>query len=74
MLEIPYYHTFFRKGLEPAVELAERLRAVALPGMDDVLPQCSGSEANDAAIKLAWMYCGMNGQPERHKIICRVRG
>ena len=74
MLELPYYHTFFGKGHEPAVELAERLLAVAPPGMDKVLFQCSGSEANDAAIKLAWMYWGMNGQPERRKLIGRVRG
>ncbi|MDT7952066.1 MAG: aminotransferase [Acetobacteraceae bacterium] len=74
MLALPYYHTFFGKGHEPAVELAERLLAVAPPGMDKVLFQCSGSEANDAAIKLAWMYWGMHGQPERRKIIGRVRG
>ena len=74
MLELPYYHTFFGKGHEPAVELAERLLAVAPAGMDKVLFQCSGSEANDAAIKLAWMYWGMQGQPERRKFIGRVRG
>lgn len=74
MLELPYYHTFFGKGHEPAVELAERLLAVAPPGMDKVLFQCSGSEANDAAIKLAWMYWSTKGQPERRKIIGRVRG
>lgn len=54
MLRLPYYHTFFGKGHGPAVELAERLLAVAPPGMARVLFQCSGSEANDAAIKLAW--------------------
>ena len=74
MLKLPYYHTFFAKGHEPAVELAERLLAVAPPGMARVLFQCSGSEANDAAIKLAWQYWGARGQPERRKIIGRVRG
>ena len=74
MLELPYYHTFFGKGHEPAVELAERLLSVAPPGMDKVLFQCSGSEANDAAIKLAWMYWAMHGQPDRRKLIGRVRG
>ena len=74
MLKLPYYHTFFAKGHEPAVELAERLLALAPPGMARVLFQCSGSEANDAAIKLAWNYWGVQGKPERRKIIGRVRG
>ncbi len=74
MLKLPYYHTFFAKGHEPAVELAERLLAVAPPGMARVLFQCSGSEANDAAIKLAWNYWGVQGQPQRRKFIGRVRG
>ena len=74
MLKLPYYHTFFQKGHEPAVELAERLLAIAPPGMARVLFQCSGSEANDAAIKLAWQYWGVQGKPERRKMIGRVRG
>ena len=79
MLKLPYYHTFFAKGHEPAVELAEKLLALAPRspaggGMARVLFQCSGSEANDAAIKLAWQYWGARGQPERRKIIGRVRG
>jgi 4-aminobutyrate--pyruvate transaminase len=74
MLKLPYYHTFFAKGHEPAVELAERVLALAPAGMARVLFQCSGSEANDAAIKLAWNYWGIQGKPERRKIIGRVRG
>ncbi len=74
MLALPYYHTFFGKGHEPSVELAERLLAVAPAGMARVLFQCSGSEANDAAIKLAWHYWGVKGQPQRRKFIGRVRG
>jgi 4-aminobutyrate--pyruvate transaminase len=74
MLKLPYYHTFFQKGHEPAVELAERLLQLAPVPMSRVLFQCSGSEANDAAIKLAWHYWGMQGQPQRRKIIGRVRG
>jgi len=33
--------------------------------------QCSGSEANDTAIKLAWYYWNAIGQPQRTKIIAR---
>jgi 4-aminobutyrate---pyruvate transaminase len=36
-----------------------------------VLFQCSGSEANDTAIKLAWYYWNAVGQPQRTKIIAR---
>ncbi len=74
MLELPYYHTFHQKGHAPAVELAERLLAMAPPGMARVMFQCSGSEANDAAIKMAWLYWGIQGQPQRTKIIGRARG
>jgi 4-aminobutyrate--pyruvate transaminase len=74
MLKLPYYHTFFQKGHEPAVELADRLLAVAPPGMVRVLFQCSGSEANDAAIKLVWYANEILGRPEKRKIIGRVRG
>ncbi len=79
MLKLPYYHTFFQKGHEPAVDLAERLLAIAPvshggAAMARVLFQCSGSEANDAAIKLAWQYWGIQGKPERRKIIGRIRG
>lgn len=74
MLELPYYHTFFQKGHTRAVELAEKLLQVAPAGMRRVLFQCSGSEANDAAIKLAWLYWGIQGQPGRTKMIGRVRG
>ncbi|MFC7690631.1 aminotransferase class III-fold pyridoxal phosphate-dependent enzyme [Paeniroseomonas aquatica] len=29
LLELPYYHTFFQKGHEPSVRLAEKLAAIA---------------------------------------------
>src|SRR5262245_46037136 len=39
--------------------------------MARVVFQCSGSEANDTAIKLAWYYWDAVGQPQRTKIISR---
>lgn len=74
MMKLPFYHTFFGKGHGPAVELADRLLALAPTPMGRVLFQCSGSEANDTAIKLAWYYNEMRGKPEKRKIIGRVRG
>ncbi|MBT9288712.1 aminotransferase [Prosthecodimorpha staleyi] len=74
MLELPYYHTFFAKSHVPSVELADRLLAIAPKGMSKVMFQCSGSEANDAAIKIIWYYNNALGRPQKKKIIGRVRG
>ena len=74
MLELPYYHTFFQKGHLPSVDLAEKLLSIAPDGMSKALFQCSGSEANDAAIKLVWYYHNAIGKPEKKKIIGRERG
>ncbi len=74
LLKMPYYHTFNQKGHLPSVDLAEKLLSVAPPPMARVLFQCSGSEANDAAIKLIWYYHNAIGKPAKKKIIGRVRG
>ncbi len=74
MLEIPYYHQYFAKGNIPSVELAARLLALAPVPMSKVLFACTGSEANDAAIKLVWYYHNVIGKPEKRKIIGRWRG
>ncbi|WP_291295133.1 aminotransferase [Elioraea sp.] len=74
LLQLPYYHTFFQKGHEPSVRLAEKLAALAPGDLNHVLFQCSGSEANDAAIKVIWYYNNLVGRPEKKKLIGRVRG
>jgi 4-aminobutyrate--pyruvate transaminase len=74
LLTLPYYHTFFAKGNLPSVDLAEKLVRMAPVAMSKVLFQCSGSEANDAAIKLVWYYHNAIGKPAKKKIIGRVRG
>ncbi len=74
LLELPYYHTFFAKSNVPSAELAERLLAIAPVKMSKVLFQCSGSEANDTAIKLIWYYNNALGRPQKKKIIGRHRG
>ena len=42
--------------------------------MSKVMLQCSGSEANDAAIKSCWYYHNAIGRPEKRKIIGRSKG
>ena len=71
MRELGYYHLYRHRSNEPAIALAEKLLELAPVPMARVLFQCSGSEANDTAIKLAWYYWDAVGQPQRTKIIAR---
>jgi 4-aminobutyrate--pyruvate transaminase len=73
MCELPFYHSFGGKVPAIATELAERLIGVAPPGMGKALFANSGSEANDAAIKLAWYINNAIGRPQKKKIISRKR-
>ncbi|MEO1111626.1 MAG: aspartate aminotransferase family protein [Pseudomonadota bacterium] len=74
MEKLPYYHTFTYKTHGPSIELAEKLIEMAPVPMSKVYFTNSGSEANDTAIKLIWYRSNALGQPERKKIISRMRG
>jgi 4-aminobutyrate--pyruvate transaminase len=74
MRELPTYHVFASKSHEPAVELAERLLAIAPVPMSKVFFASSGSEANDTAVKIIWYYHNAIGKPRKKKIISRLRG
>jgi 4-aminobutyrate--pyruvate transaminase len=74
MRKLGYYHLYRHRSNEPAIELAETLLRIAPVPMAGVVFQCSGSEANDTAIKLAWYYWHALGQPQRTKIIARSMG
>lgn len=56
MKQLPYHQNFAHRSTEPAIQLAERLISLAPVPMSKVLFACSGSEANDTAIKLVWYY------------------
>jgi 4-aminobutyrate---pyruvate transaminase len=71
MRRLGYYHLYRHRSNEPAIALAETLLRIAPVPMVRVVFQCSGSEANDTAIKLAWYYWHACGQPQRVKIIAR---
>jgi 4-aminobutyrate---pyruvate transaminase len=71
MTRLGYYHSYRHNGHEPGIDLAERLIKIAPVAMSKALFQCSGSEANDTAIKLAWYYHAAIGKPEKRKIIGR---
>ena len=74
MLKLGYYHTYRHTSNESSIDLAEKLTQLAPVPMSKVLFQCSGSEANDTAVKLAWYYQAAMGRPEKNKIIGRERG
>jgi 4-aminobutyrate--pyruvate transaminase len=72
--KLPYYHLFGGKGYEVAIELAEKLKEIAPWPIAKVLYSASGSEANDTQIKLAWYLSNARGEPQRKKIISRMKG
>ncbi|MDQ0189182.1 aspartate aminotransferase family protein [Alicyclobacillus cycloheptanicus] len=70
MVQMPYYplsHTH-----KPAIELGEKLNTW-LGGRYRVFYSNSGSEANEAAFKIARQFHAQNGEPQRWKIISRYR-
>ena len=74
MSTLPFYHSFTHKSHGPVIDLAEKLVTMAPVPMSKVFFTNSGSEANDTAIKLIWYRSNSLGQPQRKKIISRMRG
>ena len=74
MRKLGYYHMYRGATNGNGVDLAEKLLSIAPVPMSKVLFQCSGSEANDTAIKLVWYYHAAIGKPEKRKIIGRKMG
>ena len=73
MRKVAFTHTFSHRSNEPAILLADRLKALAPHKAGKVLFASSGSEANDMQIKLAWYAANARGEPRRKKIISRKR-
>lgn len=72
MVNLPYAHLFRGQSNKAAIELSEKLLEHTPVPMSKVMLQCSGSEANDSAVKFAWYYWHGRGQPQRRKIISRM--
>jgi len=68
--QLAYAHTGFFTS-EPAEQLADRLIAGAPPGIERVYFVSGGSEAIEAALKLARQFFLEIGQPQRHRFISR---
>jgi hypothetical protein len=69
---IAFAHTGFFTS-EPAEALAELLVRAAPPGLERVLFVSGGSEACEAALKLARQYFLEIGQPNRRRFIARLQ-
>ena len=58
----------------PAIELAERLAAIAYSNINHFYFTSGGGESTDSNIKLARYYWKLKGKPEKTKIISRIWG
>jgi adenosylmethionine-8-amino-7-oxononanoate aminotransferase len=65
------FNTLWGTAHPPALELADRLAALAPDGIDRVFFTSGGSESVEAAWKLARQYHIANGEPQRLKAIAR---
>jgi adenosylmethionine-8-amino-7-oxononanoate aminotransferase len=59
---------------EPAIELAERLVAIAPPGLERVFYSDSGSTAVEIALKMAFQWWVQRGETGRNRFICLQNG
>ena len=74
MRRLPYYHSFSHKAHNPAIDLAEKLVALAPQRLRRAFFANSGSEANDTAVKIVWYYNNARGRRDKKKIVSRLRG
>jgi putrescine aminotransferase len=74
MRELATYQTFGVFANRPALDLAERLAAVAPLDDPRIFLVSGGGDAIDTAAKLARRYFSANGQPERTHLISRSQG
>jgi 4-aminobutyrate--pyruvate transaminase len=73
MSRLSFSHLFGGRSHEPAIALAEKIKALSPVPTSKVFFTNSGSEANDTQVKIAWYYNNARGQPKRKKIISRQR-
>ncbi len=71
MKELPYYNSFFRCSSPTPVLLAQKIAEIAPVHVNQVFFGCSGSEANDTALRLVRHYWALEGKPEKNRIISR---
>jgi PLP-dependent transaminase len=71
MRRLEFYASFWDFSNEPAIDLAERLAAIAPPGMGHVFYTNGGSEGVETALKTARLAWNTAGEPDRTIILSR---
>lgn len=73
MRKLAYYHLTNHKSHPAAIELADKLRAIAPVPMSHVWFANSGSESADCATRLCWYYWNAVGKPQKRKFLSHDR-
>jgi putrescine---pyruvate transaminase len=73
MRALPFSSAYGGFGHEPGIRLAARLAELAPGDLEVTFFASGGGEANDTAYKLARLYFKLKGEPERVKIVSRIR-
>ena len=68
-LDLVAHSTLLGLANVPAIELAEKLVAVAPPGLAKVFYSDSGSTAVEVALKMAFQYWRHRGRPEKRRFV-----
>lgn len=72
MDDLAYYNNHFQSASPSMIRLAERLAGLTPAGINHFTFANSGSEANDAMVRLARYYWKLLGKPEKRTIISRT--
>jgi putrescine aminotransferase len=72
MRVLPYYNNHFQSAAPPMIALGEKLASLTPEGLDHFAYGCSGSEANDAIVRLVRHYWRRLGKPDKRVFISRT--
>ncbi|MGH6960417.1 MAG: aminotransferase class III-fold pyridoxal phosphate-dependent enzyme, partial [Dongiaceae bacterium] len=71
---LAFFSSFVDTTNPPAAELAAKLAELAPGDLNHVCYTCTGSDANDTAVRLAHYYHARRGEPSKKHIIARLDG
>src|SRR5262245_39742557 len=74
MSTLAYCSSYAGSTNAPAIELAERMSEIAYPSINTFFFTSGGAEATETSIKTARFYWKARGQPDKIKIVSRLRG
>jgi putrescine aminotransferase len=72
MSQLAYYNNHFQSATPQMIALAETLAELTPPGLDHFTFANSGSEANDAVVRLARQFWKLQGRGTKRTIISRT--